>query len=231
VDAEIKVVAFDVDGTLYGHGAYLWRMALSGLPDLPLAYAYNRARTLYREEQGERPVSPPDREGYLRHLALLMLRVLKRQSDERSVHKMTALVEKRLYGTWNRLYRRVRGRRGMKSAIATLHQRGYCIAVLSDFPLAGKLEALGILPYVDVALCSEDTGYLKPDPHVFARLLELVDSKADEVLYVGDSYRKDVLGANGAGIHSLLLAGGRKRVYPKAEYVVHSFQELLSLFG
>lgn len=52
MDAEIKVVAFDVDGTLYGHGAYLWRMALSGLPDLPLAYAYNRARTLYREEQG-----------------------------------------------------------------------------------------------------------------------------------------------------------------------------------
>jgi putative hydrolase of the HAD superfamily len=230
VDPEIKVVAFDVDGTLYGKWSYLWRMTLSGFPDPLLAWAYNRARIRYREVQGTDPVLPETREGYLRRLSLLMLNVLGRKPSEKAIARITRRVERQMYHRWAVLYRSVHGRKGMRSAVEELHRMGYRIAILSDFPLVEKLKALGIAPWVDVALSSEDIGYLKPDGRVFSRLLDAIGVPAGQVLYVGDSYHKDVLGAKGAGMHTVLLSRGRRSVYPEAEYVVHSFQRLISLF-
>ena len=89
MDPEIKVVAFDVDGTLYGKWSYLWRMTLSGFPDPLLAWAYNRARIRYREVQGTDPVLPETREGYLRRLSLLMLNALGRKPSEKAIARIT----------------------------------------------------------------------------------------------------------------------------------------------
>lgn len=230
MESEVNVVAFDVDGTLYGKGAYVWRMMASGFPDLALAFAYNRARILYRQEQGTVSVSPENREGYRRRLALLMLRVLHIQPTEEHIRRIDARTQRQLYGTWERLYRHVRGRSGMSEAMGSLKEKGYRIAILSDFPLVGKLEALDAASFVDVVLCSEDTGYLKPDCHVFQELLKRLGCRPEQVLYVGDSYQKDVLGSRKMGMHSLLLTRKTGRIYPKAEYVVKSFKELVSLF-
>lgn len=62
---------------------------------------------------------------------------------------------------------------------------------LEQFPvLREKSEA--------VVIC-EEVGTLKPDPEVFDHATEEAGVRAEEVLYVGDSYRSDVQGAEPVG--------------------------------
>lgn len=46
---------------------------------------------------------------------------------------------------------------------------------------------------------SEETGYMKPHPNVFAHAAEAANTTADDILYVGDSYHSDVQGGRTAG--------------------------------
>lgn len=225
----IKAVAFDVDGTLYPERSYVLRMILAGWRHPLLSFAYNRARVRYRVEQGREATVPANRAGYLRRLSVLMLGILRRRPSERNIKAMTAKVERVFARSWERLYRRVPGRKGMRDTLHALHAAGYRIAVLSDFPLAGKLAALGVEDVVDVAFCSEETGYLKPDGRVFSRLLACIDCSADAVLYVGDSYAKDACGSKRSGMRSCLLASGTNKSYPQADFVVRSYRDLSRL--
>jgi putative hydrolase of the HAD superfamily len=62
---------------------------------------------------------------------------------------------------------------------------------LKEFPtLKERAEA--------VVVC-EKTGALKPDPAVFEHATEQAGVTPEDVLYVGDSYRSDVEGAQRAG--------------------------------
>ncbi len=231
MNPEIRAIAFDVDGTLYPQHSYYWRMFLSGVKAPLLSRAYNRARVAYRKEQGESQTVPENRAGYLDRLCRLMLAKPGREvSSSSSLARIRSRVERIFYGSWVRLYRHVPARKGMRETLLSFRERGYKLAVLSDFPLAGKLEALHVADLFDVALSSEDTGYLKPDARVFRLLSEKLGVKPCEVLFVGDSYQKDVIGSRGAGMHSCLITSSRRsRLYPMAEHVVTSFQELSAL--
>ncbi len=46
---------------------------------------------------------------------------------------------------------------------------------------------------------SEEVGYLKPDPKIFDHATKLADCAREEILFVGDSLRSDVLGGLRAG--------------------------------
>lgn len=64
-------------------------------------------------------------------------------------------------------------------------------AKLARFPdMRDRLGALVI---------SEDIGYLKPHPQVFAHATQVAGVATSEILYVGDSYRSDVRGGIDAG--------------------------------
>ena len=82
-------------------------------------------------------------------------------------------------------------RRGLKTAIYT---NG-----LSDYGRL-KIRAAGVEPYMDYLLCSEDIGIAKPDPRGFAVLAEGMGLKAEEILFIGDHPKNDVLGAQKAGM-------------------------------
>ncbi len=51
----------------------------------------------------------------------------------------------------------------------------------------------------EVLLISEEVGYMKPHPRLFAHAAALARTPAEAILYVGDSYNADVQGALGAG--------------------------------
>jgi YjjG family noncanonical pyrimidine nucleotidase len=46
---------------------------------------------------------------------------------------------------------------------------------------------------------SEEVGYMKPHPRLFAHAAEQAGASSDSILYVGDSYRSDVEGGSRAG--------------------------------
>jgi HAD superfamily hydrolase (TIGR01549 family) len=58
---------------------------------------------------------------------------------------------------------------------------------------------------VDFAVCSEAAGSCKPDGRIFEVALSLAGVAAEEAVYVGDSLLFDVVGANRAGMRSVLL--------------------------
>ena len=104
---------------------------------------------------------------------------------------------------------------------ATILQKNYGICEKKDIGVVEdrleKLGSMGLSKYVDFAASSENVGFLKPSVHCFEHLLYNMDLKPCEVLYVGDSYSKDVAGAYNAGIDAVLVnaKGGADR-YPLA---------------
>ena len=65
---------------------------------------------------------------------------------------------------------------------------------------AQKLDTFPVLQeQADAVVVCEETGTLKPDPKAFVHATEKANVDPDNVLYVGDSYRSDVKGAQNAG--------------------------------
>lgn len=71
-----------------------------------------------------------------------------------------------------------------------------------------KARRTGLLDRVDSFLASDAAGCRKPDPRIFALALERTGVAPHEALYVGDSIENDVVGANRAGMVSVLLWRG-----------------------
>ena len=68
-----------------------------------------------------------------------------------------------------------------------------------------KLRALGIAHFFDTVVISEDAGFAKPDPRIFAIALERIGARAEESVFLGDSWQNDVQGALSAGIGAIWL--------------------------
>ncbi len=68
-----------------------------------------------------------------------------------------------------------------------------------------KIEKLGLAKYVDFLVTSEEVGIEKPHPYMFTRALQKLDCEASEALMIGDSWSKDIVGANAMGIQSIWI--------------------------
>lgn len=71
-------------------------------------------------------------------------------------------------------------------------------AVLEDFDLRRYFRAI---------IESAVVGVRKPDPKIFALGVEALGLKPDEVLVIGDSYKKDIVPAESLGCHVAWLKG------------------------
>jgi putative hydrolase of the HAD superfamily len=94
--------------------------------------------------------------------------------------------------------------------LSSLSNAGYLLAVVSN--ASGKVEAdlerLGIcsiaggaMPRVGVVIDSHLVGIEKPDPRIFDLALDALGVAASRSVYVGDTVKFDVLGAQAAGLH------------------------------
>ena len=66
------------------------------------------------------------------------------------------------------------------------------------------LDREGLLEFLPVRLYSCDVGYRKPSRRIFRAALDSADLKPDQALFVGDSPRADIKGANRMGLVSVL---------------------------
>jgi len=79
------------------------------------------------------------------------------------------------------------------------------------------------IPY-HVLLTSEMARSYKPSCEIFNRALHLMGLERDDVIFVGDSIRVDMMGAAGAGIKGVLI--DRSRSYPDYVPRITSLEEL-----
>lgn len=85
--------------------------------------------------------------------------------------------------------------------------RGYVQGVVSDWgsDLLPILHAHEITRLMDFVVASAVVGSSKPHRDIFLYALGRAGVRADETIYVGDSYLADVLGSRAAGLHPVLI--------------------------
>ena len=71
--------------------------------------------------------------------------------------------------------------------------------------MAPICRQLGLEPYLDFVVTSEEVGSDKPEPPIFQAALERAGVNASEAVHVGDQYKIDVEGARGVGISPILI--------------------------
>ena len=188
---KIKGIGFDIDGTLYNN-IYMYLCTLPSFLKHPrLVIHYAGARNEIRKI---RPIS-----NFRRTQAGLVAAGMKIPEV-----KARAVIEKKLYDEWENLFRIIRPLEGLTEGVAALRADGFRLGVLSDFPVQNKLKFLGLEDW-DCSFTSESTGYLKPHPEPFLELARRLDLEPQEILYVGNSYEKDVLGAASVGMKTAHL--------------------------
>lgn len=209
---DIKAVAFDLDGTLYPN----YRMYLHSVP---FFLAHSRlVRHFGKVRRRIRTIRPIDD---FRELQARLLSDSLHIPTERAAR----LIEDTIYGQWQGTFRRIPAYRGVRSTLEALLSSGLRIAVISDFPVERKLKYLGLDDLVECAFSSEETGYLKPNPEPFLELSRRLALPPDKIMYVGNHYEYDILGAKEAGMRSAHLSG-RKSADSEADLTFASYEEL-----
>jgi putative hydrolase of the HAD superfamily len=117
-----------------------------------------------------------------------------------------ARIQKIIYEEWVETFRRISPYSGIRKTLRKLRSRGLKTAVLSDYPVDSKLKYLGLDGLWDCAFSSEETGYLKPHPRAFLRLADRLELPTHKILYVGNTYAIDIVGARRAGMRTAYLS-------------------------
>lgn len=218
--ADIKAVAFDIDGTLYPQSSLYVRLLPYIIRHLRFYIHYNRARRIMHKTA---PL--PD---FYEYQARLFA-----ETYGCSALRARAMIRAVAYDGLKPYFQRIRPFRNLLETFQKLHDEGYKIALLSDFPPAQKNETWGVLPYCDVVLGSEETGALKPSKYPFGILANALNLEPGQILYVGNSVRFDVRGANNAGMKSALIAPPLKRILCKktkeADISFSSYRQFLKI--
>lgn len=190
--SDIKAVAFDIDGTLYRTWKLNLRMSLHFLRHSIFFLHYGIARKELRK-------LPADK-NFINLQNQIMARRL--HCTEEEAHKK---LDKIVYTGLKKYFPHIKPCKDVVELIQKLKEKGYKIALLSDFPPSQKGDIWGILEYCDVVLGSEEVGALKPAKESFEALVEALGLPAEQILYVGNSHKYDVEGSKKAGLKSAWL--------------------------
>lgn len=98
-----------------------------------------------------------------------------------------------------------------------LKEAGFRLGVLSNRsePCDEQLEILGLHRYFKFVLAAGEVDSWKPDPKIFQHALDRLETSPQQTLYVGDNYYADILGAQQAGLHPVLI--DPEGIFPEAD--------------
>ncbi|HNT25249.1 MAG TPA: HAD family hydrolase [Anaerolineales bacterium] len=114
--------------------------------------------------------------------------------------------------------------------LQALKEAGFGMAVVSNRGTAfgEQLTRLGLDEYFSFALAAGEINSWKPDPGIFWHALERLEANPQQALYVGDNYYADVVGAQNAGLQAVLV--DPEGIFPEAQcLVIRQVNELLAL--
>ncbi len=125
---------------------------------------------------------------------------------------------------WDYVLSSMELRDGVIELFKRLKIDGVKIAVCTDLTAHiqhRKIRALGLVPYIDILVTSEEAGAEKPSSKMYSLAFEklqtlLPDLQKCQCLFVGDSLQKDVEGPRAFGMDSALfedMAELEKKIY------------------
>jgi putative hydrolase of the HAD superfamily len=119
--------------------------------------------------------------------------------------------------------------------LSRLRQR-VALGVVSNFygNVHRVLDEAELTPLLATIVDSSVVGVRKPDPAIFSLAVERLGVEPAEVLYVGDSFEKDIVGAHAAGLRTGWLTGAAERPCSSPECVdvrLHRLADLEALLA
>ena len=85
--------------------------------------------------------------------------------------------------------------------LKTLKNQGLKLGLISNI----SIDRTGLEEILEVKISAKDVGIGKPDAAIFMIALKRADLNASEVIYVGDQYEVDIVGAKNAGLNAILI--------------------------
>jgi len=220
-----SAVAFDLDGTLYPNYRFYIRLIPFLLKEQRYLRAFGKVRDRIRKEDSEG--KSENSYTFYQRQAMYMAEILKK--DPVFLAEQT---EKNIYRGWEPLFNNLKLFPHVKETLISLKDKGIKLGLLSDFPPETKIENLELSGYWDTVLCSEVIGNLKPDPLPFNELCRAMGFPPEKILYVGNSFYYDVLGAKKAGMKTAWIIPKIKyklegtKVKRKADFVFYDYRQL-----
>lgn len=128
---------------------------------------------------------------------------------------------------WDTVLEQMKPYPGIIRLFQTLHEDQIRIGIGTDMTAYiqyRKLEELGVSPYVDLVVTSEEAGVEKPDPKFFGLCAEKAGCSAEECAFIGDNVKKDVQGSIAAGMHGIWYSQGAEPEEGLPYPVISSFE-------
>jgi len=195
---DIRLVVFDVDGTLYRQRPVRLKMlrdivihAISkrDLNVLAVLTNYRRIRERQGNEQVEdfEPALISETAALTSNSADTVRAIVSEWVDQRPVPYLAGCRYP-----------------GLQELFAGLRRKGKSIGVLSDYPAKAKLIALELTADYIVSAGDEGVGVLKPHPRGLERLIAAAGAKVDTTLMIGDRADRDGSVAQRVGVRALI---------------------------
>jgi putative hydrolase of the HAD superfamily len=198
----IKAVVFDLDDTLYayepldkeaGERVEHFTCQKLGITQEQYQEAYRFGRTETKRQLGDVGASHNRLLYFQKALEYLKVKPIPVSLQMYEIYWTTFLDKMQLYS-------------GLREFIDGLKEKGMIIAVCTDLTAHiqhRKIAALGLSDDVSYLITSEEAGREKPHPEIYQLCLEKLKLPAEEICFIGDSYKKDVEGAAAAGMQTV----------------------------
>lgn len=205
----IKGVIFDYGGTIDSRGVHWSEIIWEGFQLAQINVDKEHFRECYvyaeRELARTRHILPHHNFYDLMLIkANIELEYLANQQsiDDKLIKPKSAIIAKYCYDSARECVEEAR------PTIAQLNEK-FPLVLVSNFygNVESVLKDFNILHYFDKIIESAVVGIRKPDPRIFSLGVEALHLNADEVLVIGDSYKKDIMPAQSIGCKVAWLKG------------------------
>jgi HAD superfamily hydrolase (TIGR01509 family) len=199
--AEIRLVVFDVDGTLYRQSTLRLKMAREmllhavmkcDLDAMRIIRAYRRIRERLADEEVAdfEPRLIAETATATSCSADAVRAIVSEWMLERPLPHLRACVYT-----------------GIPQLFAALRREGKMIGILSDYPAEAKLAAMGLA--ADHVISASDVGMQKPHPKGLQTLMSVAGVAARETVLIGDRAERDGRAGKRAGVRTLIRSSRR----------------------
>lgn len=117
--------------------------------------------------------------------------------------------------------------------LKNLKQRKYILGTLTGglkVDINHRLKILEIKDFFSYIIATGTMPFNKPDPHVFKYVLKVTNLPPEEMVYVGNDYEVDIVGAESIGMRAILVDRENRFTKLKCERM-SSLKELLKLLN
>ncbi|HYJ89036.1 MAG TPA: HAD family hydrolase [Pyrinomonadaceae bacterium] len=188
----IKLVSWDVDGTLYSITRMKWHITGMFLSETARGRAVLAGRELAALRRYRSRINAArSAAGALPEFFL-----------DQNCREALLELEQRWYGP---AIEKTGLRRGVSNVISFLAAKGIPQVVISDYEAGYKLDSLGLAGRFASIYVGERLGFVKPSPFGFQRAAADHEISTASLLHIGDRSDRDGAGARAAGCQCLIF--------------------------